>query len=55
MSDSPLQRLSVPNKLHLGLYAGVSVPAPFQMFTCYECRLVFRPARRICRSILCIM
>lgn len=27
MSDLPLQRLSVPNKLHLDLYAGVLVPA----------------------------
>ena len=30
MSDSPLQRMSVPNKLHLNLHAGVLVPAPFK-------------------------
>lgn len=30
MSDLPLQRLSVPNKLPLDLYTGVLVPALFK-------------------------
>lgn len=29
MSDPPSQRLSVPNQLHMDLYAGVLVPALF--------------------------
>lgn len=33
MSDLPLQRLSVPNKLQLDLYTGVLVPVSFQVFT----------------------
>ena len=34
MSNSAIQRLSVPNKQHLDLYTGVLVPVLFRMFTC---------------------
>ena len=45
MSDSPLQRLSVPNMLHLDLYTGVLLPVLFKCLHVYDCRLFFPPAR----------
>lgn len=46
ISDSPLQRLSVSNKLHLDLYAGVLVPALLKCLPVVTgCRLFSRPAR----------
>ena len=45
-SDSPLQRSSVSNKLHLDLHAGVLVPGSSQMFIYYDCRLFSRPVRQ---------
>lgn len=46
MSDSPLQRSPVSNKLHLDLHAGVLVPGSSQMFIFYDCRLFSRPVRQ---------
>ncbi len=43
MSDLPLQRLSVPNKQHLDLYAGVLVPA---LFNYLHVTAVIRPTVR---------
>ena len=47
MSNLPLQRLSVPNKLHLDLPTGVLVPVLFKclLLHVYDCRLFFPPAR----------
>ena len=39
MSDSPIQRSLVPNKLHLDLHAGVLGLVTFQMSTFYSCCL----------------
>ena len=39
MSNSPIQRSLVPNKLHIDFYAGVSGSVLFQMSTCYSCCL----------------
>ena len=49
MSDSPLRRLSVPNKLHLNHYAGVLVPA---LFKCLHVTSVVCSFVRYGRSIV---